>query len=81
MATEMVRICDVFPFKKDVRKVLIRVFVGKPGEDTPDNAMVELSARNVDLSQAAYERCMRFIDRGIVPPTKKGATDGDGSSS
>ncbi len=81
MSTETVMICDVFPAKKNVRKVWIRTFVGEYGDDTPLADMHEKSSRHCDMSEAAFERAMKFIDRGIVPPTKKGATDGDDRSS
>lgn len=80
MSSELVMTCDVFPKKKDVRKVWIRVYVGEIGEETPPADMHETSSRSCDMSDAAFERAMKLLDRAIAPPTKKGATDGNDST-
>lgn len=76
MAQLEVRQCDVFKTFKNVRSVGIVICDGEALEAGDEVQNVEKEFV-VDLSPRAYERLIKFINKGISPTAKsKGAENG-----
>ena len=66
MAEVTVKKCDVFGTYKDVREVEVTVSVGSDCDPTTQQGDRKWA---MDACPKAYDRLIRFLERGVKPPT------------
>lgn len=74
MVDELVKRCDVYGTIRDVRQYEITVRQLEPGEKPamePRPGESKTTLRVADLGDRGYRRLLKFVDRGLVPPTTR----------